>query len=282
MVDISMDDIASWRNRVLTILLGIQLFLTMLVIIFAVILVNRALVRPINQLSQAATDYRREEDVANHSNFAKLDIHTHDEIEELSESMKQMERDLNDKISNLLQTTNELTASRREVNKMNEIALKDAMTGVQNKRAYDNAMQMLAQSAADDPGFGLAVIDLNGLKMINDSYGHEKGDIAIKELCRIVCSVFSHSPVYRIGGDEFTVILKGRDLDNIEDLITRFNCTMLTVSENGDLEPWEQVSAAIGYAVYDADRDGTPDGTFRRADRAMYLRKREMKGERDA
>ncbi len=282
MVDVSMEDIASWRNRVLGILLGLQAVVIVLVIMFSITIVNRALVKPINQLSQAAIDYRKDENVTNYSHFSKLNIRTNDEIEDLSESMKKMEQDLNEKIENLLHTTSELTASRQEASKMSEIAMKDALTGVHNKRAYDDAMRMLEESArnGDAERFGLAVIDLNGLKIINDTYGHEKGDISIKELCRIVCSVFAHSPVYRIGGDEFAVILKGHDLDNIETLMTQFNSALLTLSESADLEEWEKVSASIGYAVYDSERDDTPDETFRRADRAMYMRKQEMKATR--
>ena len=279
MVDVSMSDIASWRNRMLSVLLGLQILVVALVIAVSITLVNRAVVRPVNQLSQAAKDYRNDEDVSNHSHFKELDIHTHDEIEVLSESMKKMEQDLNDKIANLLETTNELTASRQEVSKMSEIAMKDAMTGVRNKRAYDNDMQILEKDIEDGSSaeFGLAVIDLNGLKQTNDTYGHEKGDAAIKELCRVVCSVFKHSPVYRIGGDEFTVLLKGQDLESIEQLTARFNRELRILGENEDLQPWERVSASIGYAVFDADGDETPGDTFRRADRAMYLKKHEMK-----
>jgi len=282
MVDVSMADIASLRNRMLTILLGLQVVIIVLVIVISIVLINRAVVRPVNQLSQAARDYCNAEDLTNHDHFRELEIHTHDEIEDLSESMKKMEQDLNDKIANLYQTTDELNASRMEVSKMSEIAMKDALTGVRNKRAYDNDIQILEQSLNDasDAGaseFGIAVMDLNGLKIINDTYGHEKGDIAIKKLCDIVCSVFAHSPVYRIGGDEFTIILRGEDLDNIEILLNSFNSTLLCLSEDAGLEPWEKVTASAGYAVFDNDWDETPYGTFRRADRAMYLKKQEMK-----
>ena len=195
--------------------------------------------------------------------------------------MKKMEHDLNDKVANLLKTTSELDASRMEVSKMSEIAMRDALTGVRNKRAYDNDMQVLEQSLNDGSDgasdFGLAVIDLNSLKQINDTYGHEKGDMAIKKLCSIVCSVFAHSPVYRIGGDEFTVILKGQDLNNVEKLMNRFNDSLLDPEQNDGLAPWGKVTAAIGYAVFDSDKDETPSGTFRRADREMYLQKQKTK-----
>ena len=284
MVDVSMEDIASRRNSMLSFLLGLQALVIVLVTAISIAMVNRAVVRPVNQLSQAAKDYRSGEELTDHNFFKALDIHTHDEIEDLSESMKKMEQDLNDKIANLLQTTNELTESRMEASMMSEIAMNDALTGVRNKRAYDRDIQVLEQSLDDASGgaadFGLAVIDLNNLKKINDTYGHEKGDIAIKNLCDVVCSVFAHSPVYRIGGDEFTVILKGQDLERIETLVDQFNSALLHPGEAADLEPWEKVTAAIGYARFDADRDGSPYETFRRADSAMYHQKQEMKARR--
>ena len=62
-------------------------------------------------------------------------------------------------------------------------------------------------------------MDANNLKMINDNYGHGAGDEYIKGCCKILCDVFCHSPVFRIGGDEFAVILKGRDYHNRNDLM---------------------------------------------------------------
>jgi diguanylate cyclase (GGDEF)-like protein len=284
MVDISMDDIAAWQKKLTSRLVGLELLMTALVIVFSVALVSRALVRPINQLSQAAKDYSKDKDISEHNHFSELDIHTHDEIGDLADSMKTMEQDLNDKISKLFQTTSELSATRQEASKMNELAMKDALTGVRNKRAYDSAMaeqeEALAAGDEDARNFGLAVIDLNGLKQINDTYGHENGNIAIRELCTVVCDVFAHSPVYRIGGDEFVVVLKGQDLENIDTLVDRLNSSLAGLSADSSLHPWERVSAAIGYAVYDADRDDSTESTFRRADRKMYMHKQKMKAGR--
>lgn len=282
MVDVSMNEVIGWRNRMIAIIVALMLFLMIIVCVIANTVVNRTVVRPINQLSSAAEDYRKEDDLISHNRFSSLDIHTGDEIQGLSESMKQMEKDLNEKVSSLLSTTDALNESRRQASELNAMAMKDAMTGVNNKRSYDIASQHLGDILeSGNDRFGLVVVDLNDLKVINDTHGHEKGDIAIKQLCSIICRVFNHSPVYRIGGDEFAVILQGKDYDNIDPLMTEFNSALLTVAENGDLQPWERVNAAIGFALFDHERDESVSDTFRRADRAMYQRKHDMKVGRD-
>ncbi|MCR5405000.1 MAG: GGDEF domain-containing protein, partial [Butyrivibrio sp.] len=129
--------------------------------------------------------------------------------------------------------------------------------------------------------FAIAMIDLNFLKKMNDSYGHDKGNLAIKKLCMLVCNIFSHSPVFRIGGDEFVIILKNRDYDNANELIYKFNSEIEMISHDDNLEPWDRISAAIGVAYYDSKTDKTVDEVFKRADANMYKRKQEMKALRE-
>ncbi|MBQ9452940.1 MAG: GGDEF domain-containing protein, partial [Desulfovibrio sp.] len=129
--------------------------------------------------------------------------------------------------------------------------------------------------------FGIAVIDLNFLKRINDTYGHEQGNITIRKLCHIVCTVFKHSPVFRIGGDEFAVILENDDYANAHDLEKQFNAVLEELAGDASLEQWERVSAAIGMAFFDAIKDDSVDNVFKRADKAMYARKKAMKGVRE-
>jgi diguanylate cyclase (GGDEF)-like protein len=128
---------------------------------------------------------------------------------------------------------------------------------------------------------GVAMIDLNFLKRINDSYGHDKGNIAIVSLSRILCKIFEHSPVFRIGGDEFVVILKGHDLRNIDKLIAMFNAQLKERQDNPDLELWEKTSAAIGYAIYNPEIDSAYENIFKRADSEMYKAKTAMKAARE-
>jgi diguanylate cyclase (GGDEF)-like protein len=139
------------------------------------------------------------------------------------------------------------------------------------RAAYQKVKQLSEDIARGQAEFGIVMMDLNYLKQLNDNYGHERGNEAIQKTCGIICDVFKHSPVYRIGGDEFVVIVQDRDYENIEALVEQFN-RKVNATEG---KPWEKISAAIGYARY--DNDDNVEDVFRRADKEMYDRKKEMK-----
>lgn len=271
-VDISMNDIVNTERRFLAIVAGILLLVTVIVCLLGIFLVNRVIIRPINALSEAASKY-----TTSNFRFSSLKIKRGDEIGVLADSMVRMERDLDEYIANLTKTQNELVSAREHAERMDLAANIDALTKVRNKRAYDIDVIRLGIGSSE---YGLIVIDLNGLKAINDSYGHEKGDVAIKMLCQIVCRVFKHSPVYRIGGDEFTVILENDDYRDRDALMEQFRSEIGFKSSDESLPPWERVSAASGMAIFEPDEDGHADGVFNRADKAMYENKRAMKAAR--
>ena len=245
-------------------------------------LVDRSIIKPINALSDASIRFYSSDsdsDDASHS-FSNLDIHTGDEIETLAESMAKMEKDIDDHIQALLSTRRELSDTREYAEEMARNANKDPLTGVKNKRSYEEAIEQLNSEISGGYGnFGIAVIDMNDLKMSNDNYGHECGDEAIVKLCSIICSVFKRSPVYRYGGDEFAVILKDHDLLNISSLIKRFRGDLKAVRSNRKTDPWLRINAAIGYAIYDPDLDDSAESVFERADKAMYENKEQIKAE---
>lgn len=97
----------------------------------------------------------------------------------------------------------------------------DSLTGVKNKAAYLDAEADLNGQIIEgwDLEFAIVVADLNGLKDINDQHGHQTGDNFLKAGCRAICDIFDHSPVYRVGGDEFAVIARGRDYEHIDELM---------------------------------------------------------------
>lgn len=205
-----------------------------------------------------------------------------DEIAALSMQIAAMILELENYMKRLVETTEKLGEAKEHADAMNELAHMDALTGIRNKTAYDKEIRRVEweMERDRDKRFGVAMIDLNYLKRINDTFGHEQGNVAIKKLCHIVCVIFSHSPVFRIGGDEFVVVLENEDYKHVDELVDKFNKTLEEMAKDTALEPWEQLSAAIGVARYDPVTDTSVANVFKRADRAMYLRKKAMKAER--
>lgn len=124
--------------------------------------------------------------------------------------------------------------------------------------------------------FAVVMVDMNNLKRINDEYGHKAGDLYIKGCCYLICEAFKHSPVFRIGGDEFVAILRGQDFErrfqNLQDLRDSFDDAM----ENAEEDPWLRYSASVGMAEHGSD-DNSFELVFKRADRAMYEEKKLFK-----
>lgn len=281
MLDISMNDIRAEQAR-FSLTLGILLSLiTIVICVLSIIYVRKKIVKPINMLSEAAGQYgQRQGD--SHREFSSINIHTGDELEVLLGSMVQMEKDIENYIHNLTQTKEQLTSARQHADDMQKAALLDSLTGIRNRLAYDKEIVRLEEEIREKgmENYGIAMIDLNFLKVINDTYGHEYGNAAIVALSKMICDVFVHSPVFRIGGDEFVVLLRNNDYDKIEALQQESNDRLAELQANDSLQPWEKLSAAFGYALFDPSLDQSADDVFKRADQKMYERKKAMKAER--
>ena len=152
-----------------------------------------------------------------------------------------------------------------------DLMRRDPLTNVKNRMAFeDKEKHLQAQiNSGSEEGFAIAMFDVNSLKLINDSQGHDAGDIYLLSACQLICSVFKHSPVYRIGGDEFIAVLSGEDLENRESLKNTFNGMLSPYSESLPLPP-EYVSIAFGIAVFDPETDNSVSEVMKRADDDMY------------
>ena len=204
-----------------------------------------------------------------------------DEISSLTRSFVNLIYEIRNHVSNIIEASKQLEETQLWADKMSRLANKDPLTGVKNKTAYDSEVLRLEWEIANRKcEFGIVMVDLNFLKLINDTFGHSQGDIAIKKLSAIVCGIFEHSPVFRIGGDEFLVIVEGTDYKELDSRIESFKAKMDEIKADDSLEPWEKISAAIGFAIYDKNNDGSVLNVFRRADKAMYSCKKEMKAVR--
>ncbi len=212
----------------------------------------------------------------------KLEVTNSDEISVIMAKFAEMIYELEHYIQDLTQTRLDLKNTKQQTIELNELAIRDTLTGIRNKTGYDKEIQKIDwEMSSGLKNIGVAMIDLNFLKQINDTYGHDKGNIAIITICKIICKVFEHSPVFRIGGDEFVVILRGHDLKNIENLIEEFYDHLKSLQDNPELSYWEKVSAAIGYAIFNPETDASYDNIFKRADKNMYKNKKAMKAVRE-
>lgn len=285
-VDIDITSIkALIRKHTLETLLIILLLGATFTIIF-LLWIRFNVTHPIQLLEKAVVAFAQKSHGQRDINLLKFDaphIHEKNEVYSLSEAVNQMTVDMRDYVEGIVNAENKAAIMQQQATQMSELANKDALTGIRNKTAYDKEIRRLEYDLVTGSlkEFGIGMIDLNFLKKINDTYGHEQGNYAIKKLCHIVCDIFEHSPVFRIGGDEFVVILKGADYRNIENLLIEFNMKISEFSSDETLEPWERVSAAIGIALYDKDIDANVTNVFRRADQKMYDCKKAMKATRE-
>jgi diguanylate cyclase (GGDEF)-like protein len=217
------------------------------------VVLTRRLIKPLKELTEATKKVQEGE-----YRFS-FSIHTNDEIGVLSDSFKAAAEHLN-----------------QYMVRIRELAYIDSLTGVKNTTAYNEEVQRIDGSLETrNEEFGLIVFDVNDLKKINDSMGHKAGDMLLKNACQLICRTFKHSPVYRIGGDEFVVILRGEDYVNRDELIERFykNMEHTTFEYEGTI--WH-VSVAHGLAVWEKN-DMSFAKIFSRADSNLYKRKAEMK-----
>ena len=177
-----------------------------------------------------------------------------------------------------IQAERKAREEEREIRDLNRKVFVDALTSVRNKGAFDEYVQdMQKQKEQKEPiEFAIGVFDCDDLKKINDQYGHDKGNEYLKVASRLICKTFQHSPVFRIGGDEFTVIIRNEDYQNREALAEQFEQSRKEICEKAE-NSWEKVCVAMGIADYDPEQDYSVNDTVRRADRLMYENKRQRK-----
>ena len=149
----------------------------------------------------------------------------------------------------------------------------DALTGVRNRHAYLDAEEHLDRQIAEglQLDFAITVFDVNNLKLINDSAGHKAGDKYLCNACKIICDIFKHSQVFRIGGDEFTVISQNEDYQNLDALLKAID------EHNAEAAANNGIVIARGTAKF--ENDLCVATVFDRADENMYKNKSTLKNE---
>ena len=157
------------------------------------------------------------------------------------------------------------------------LTYRDSLTGLRNTTSYKEwVIDFNNKLQAGDLSFGIAMLDLNYLKETNDTHGHDIGNKLIVTASQIISDTFKRSPVFRIGGDEFVVILQNRDLEEREMLFAKLESECInTPIETDNIKL--RVSIAMGFSLFDPATDKNFADVFNRADDEMYKTKKRMK-----
>lgn len=163
---------------------------------------------------------------------------------------------------------------QRMLSELQALTLTDELTGLNNRRGFTVlSRQQLKIADRTQHGFWLFFVDFDELKRINDTFGHQNGDMALIETSSILRETFRESDIIaRMSGDEFAIITLDDSSDVLDNIVDRFRKKMSVRNAKGDLA--YRLSASIGAARYDPRRPNTLEELLDLADAQMFLAKR--------
>lgn len=181
----------------------------------------------------------------------------------------------------LRRTTALLKAANEE---LRNLSLADDLTGLFNRRGFlfhaEQLLKLFRSRKSADEGLWLMMADLDGLKKINDRFGHEEGSFAIKKAAEIFKQSFRDADILaRFGGDEFVVLIINTAGDITEKVLERVKANFDNYNKTGE-KPYP-IEASCGLAQFAPDDNSTIEEVMNAADKAMYLQKRTRKAERE-
>lgn len=161
-----------------------------------------------------------------------------------------------------------------------KLAFYDALTGIENRMAFNERVDQLEKSRREHPDVtynpGMIIFDLNNLKKANDIYGHTEGDALIKTAGQTLDAVFSDiGTAYRYGGDEFVVVIESFYEDFVKQHLKKLSDREAIINNKNTFNV--PFAIAYGYAAYESDKDKDLMQTLDRADEIMYVNKQAMK-----
>ncbi|MCR5546703.1 MAG: diguanylate cyclase [Lachnospiraceae bacterium] len=227
--------------------LGIILVFALVLVIFVSMNLTKKIVSPILELTVASSR------IAKGELDQEIVFQSKDEIGSLADSIRKISVEL-----------------KEYIDYIHDQAYLDAMTGVRNKGAYlaeEKRLERLIRERM--ASFTIYVFDVNGLKRMNDTKGHEFGDMMIKDAALNIRDVFGRDQLYRIGGDEFVVFGPSQTESEIQRRFARFD-EQIRIFNEENVKYEEELAVSKGVAVYDAELDNEFADVFARADEDMY------------
>lgn len=256
-IGISTEDSVAVQNAYI---LKLILLVTLIVAVFAFLLIfymHRIVIRPINILTEAASNYgKRFEQENSQSPLQAVRLKTGDELERLCESMKKMEHDIRVSSENLVRATWESNH--------------DSMTGCYNKRYY----RRLLEQIADYEVYGIIYLDVDNLKRMNDTYGHDKGDEVIINAAEFIHKYEQENwRGCRVGGDEFIIFISECTPEKLDSVIKSMkeDKQIRLAETNGDFVCCLAIGGALRLEGENMEE------TIKRAEELMYQNKHSIR-----
>jgi len=178
--------------------------------------------------------------------------------------------DEHDKAIGSIALGRDITIPKKMENELLHLATNDSLTDLYNRAFFEEQMKLLSKER--NVGVGILVIDIDGLKYINDALGHHEGDKILIEVSRVLSKMFRSSDVVaRIGGDEFSVLMRDTNRIKIETVAVRLK---LRINEyNNHLKKRQnQLNISVGYSIKDS-KQKTMEQTFKEANEMLFNEK---------
>ena len=271
------DSIFTERTNAIILMSSVSVGIAIVFAIVAAIMASR-ITNPLLKLTSAATE------ISEGNYDVILPPEKNNEVGELSRSfrlaidkIRARENDnkalLDAQNRRIEMTTETLNKQNSDLVALKNLAYVDSLTGVKNKTAYDDTTGYInEQIRSGTAEFAVLMCDLNYLKLINDNFGHKAGDLALKRAAKILCMTFPMSSVFRIGGDEFVVILTGVEYSRLDEHVATLKDLLDKERQSTD-DLDKRVSISVGSAVFERGTDHTYQNVFDRADQLMYEEK---------
>jgi len=225
--------------------------------------IARSIIRPLASLEDTARrvssgDLSARAPVGGPREFAHLGA----VLNEMMSTVEARTSELRDANSKLVAQNHELTDARIQ-------AAADPLTSLGNHRSFHARLRDEAERVAGmGASLGLIIIDVDSFKEVNDSRGHQAGDELLREMAGVMSAVVSRENTYRYGGDEFAVLLPGKDQDAAQAVAHRIKEALRLIHRHS----LGEVTASMGVASL-PESAATPEELVYRADMAMYWAK---------